>query len=84
MVDVSAKPDTARLARAQSRVGLNAEVLCKIREQSIAKGDLLASARLAGIHAAKKCADLIPLCHPLPLTKVAIDIQEYADDKSQG
>ncbi len=84
MVDVSAKPDTIRVARAQSRVNLSVEVLSQIRQQSIAKGDLLATARIAGIQAAKKCSDLIPLCHPLPLSKATIDIDEYDDGKRQG
>jgi len=77
MVDVSQKADTERLARAQSRVILGADVMHKVREQSLAKGDLLATARIAGIQAAKKCSDLIPLCHPLPLSKVLIDIDEF-------
>jgi len=84
MVDVSNKRDTKRVAVAQSRVQLREDVLSKIFEQSIAKGDLLATARIAGIQAAKKCADLIPLCHPLPLSKVTIDIQEYADAEQRG
>lgn len=84
MVDVSAKPDTERVAVAQSRVRLSYEVLSKVRDQSIAKGDLLATARIAGILAAKKCSDLIPLCHPLPLSKVNIDIAEYVDGDMQG
>ncbi len=84
MVDVSDKPDTTRLAIAQSRVLLNEDVLTKIREQSIAKGDLLATARIAGIQAAKKCSDLIPLCHPLPLSKATVDIQEFCEADKQG
>ena len=84
MVDVSAKLDTARKAIAQSKVSLSDEVLAKIRQQSIAKGDLLATARIAGIQAAKKCSDLIPLCHPLPLSKATIDIEEYDDGAKQG
>jgi cyclic pyranopterin phosphate synthase len=84
MVDVSAKPDTIRVAVAQSRVSLDDEVLIKIRDQSIAKGDLLATARIAGIQAAKKCSDLIPLCHPLPLSKATIDIEEFVDGDKQG
>ncbi len=84
MVDVSNKTDTTRLAIAQSRVLLNDDVLTKIREQSIAKGDLLATARIAGIQAAKKCSDLIPLCHPLPLSKATVDIQEFSDGDKQG
>jgi len=84
MVDVSQKPDTTRGALAQSRVSLSRDVLTKIREQSIAKGDLLATARIAGIQAAKKCSDLIPLCHPLPLSKVTVDIEDYIEGEEQG
>lgn len=84
MVDISAKQDTVRQAKAQARVILNQEVLSAIREQSIAKGDLLATARIAGIQAAKKCSDLIPLCHPLPLSKVRVDIDEFTDERSAG
>jgi len=84
MVDVSQKSDTTRVALAQSRVSLSRDVLTKIREQSIAKGDLLATARIAGIQAAKKCSDLIPLCHPLPLSKVTVDIEDYIEGEEQG
>ena len=84
MVDVSGKPDTSRLAIAQARVILGEEVLQGVREQSIAKGDLLATARIAGIQGAKKCSDLIPLCHPLPLSKVSIDISEFECDGKVG
>jgi len=84
MVDVSGKADTQRVAVAQARVLLNQELMQKVREQSIAKGDLLATARIAGIQAAKKCSDLIPLCHPLPLSKVTIDIAEFSDDQNSG
>jgi len=84
MVDVSQKPDTTRVALAQSRVSLSRDMLTKIREQSIAKGDLLATARIAGIQAAKKCSDLIPLCHPLPLSKVTVDIEDYIEGEEQG
>lgn len=84
MVDVSEKPNSKRVAVAQARVSLSAEVLSRVREQSIAKGDLLATARIAGIQAAKKCSDLIPLCHPLPLSKVIIDIEEYMNGEKQG
>lgn len=84
MVDVSAKPDSERVAIAQARVVLSEALLAKVRDQSIAKGDLLATARIAGIQAAKKCSDLIPLCHPLPLSKVTIDIQEFADNLGES
>jgi len=84
MVDVSAKQDTARLAIAQSRVVLGEDVLAQIDNRSIAKGDLLATARIAGIQGAKKCSDLIPLCHPLPLSKVTIDINPFKDGSKVG
>jgi len=84
MVDVSGKPDTSRLAIAQARIVLGDDVLQRIRDQSIAKGDLLATARIAGIQGAKKCSDLIPLCHPLPLSKVSIDINEFIDGSKAG
>ena len=77
MVDVSDKPESKRLAIAESRIRLSSNIMSKIRDQAIAKGDLLATARIAGIQAAKKCSDLIPLCHPLPLSKVVIDIAEH-------
>lgn len=84
MVDISAKSDSIRVAVAQSKVRLSDDVLSRIREQSIAKGDLLATARIAGIQAAKKCSDLIPLCHPLPLSKATVDINQYVDGDTQG
>ena len=84
MVDVSGKSDTHRTAVARARVLLSADVLGKIKEQAIAKGDLLATARIAGIQAAKKCADLIPLCHTLPLDKVQIDITQFDEPDKSG
>jgi cyclic pyranopterin phosphate synthase len=74
MVDVSDKPVTARIAIAQGSVRMSAETLALIVEGRAAKGDVLAVARLAGIMAAKKTADLIPLCHPLPITRVSLDL----------
>jgi len=74
MVDVSDKPVTARTATARGAVEMAPETLAIIREGRAKKGDVLAVARLAGIMAAKKTADLIPLCHPLPLTKVSLDL----------
>ncbi|MEO1224493.1 MAG: cyclic pyranopterin monophosphate synthase MoaC [Pseudomonadota bacterium] len=74
MVDVSAKNETARLATAACRVIMQPETLALIKEGRAAKGDVLAVARLAGIMAAKKTSDLIPLCHPLPLSSVSIDL----------
>lgn len=74
MVDVSGKSVTSRIATAQGRVEMTAETLAIVRSGQAKKGDVLAVARLAGIMAAKKTADLIPLCHPLPITKVALDL----------
>lgn len=84
MVDVSAKAETERVAIAQASVLLSEDLMRRIREKSIAKGDLLATARIAGIQAAKKCSELIPLCHPLPLTKVTIDIDEFVNERNCG
>ncbi|WP_267433622.1 cyclic pyranopterin monophosphate synthase MoaC [Sphingomonas sp. GM_Shp_1] len=74
MVDVSAKSVTARQAVAEGRVTMSPEAAAAIRAGSVQKGDVLAVARVAGIMAAKKTSDLIPLCHPLPLSKVEIDL----------
>jgi cyclic pyranopterin phosphate synthase len=73
MVDVSEKDVTSRKAVAKGRVRLSAEALALIVEGKVPKGDVFAAARLAGIMAAKKTADLIPLCHPLPLSAVNVD-----------
>lgn len=74
MVDVSGKDMTARIAVAQGFVRMNAAALELVRQGTAKKGDVLGTARLAGIMAAKKCADLIPLCHPLPLSHVSLDL----------
>ncbi len=74
MVDVSDKGETERIARAGATVTMEAETLALIQQGDIGKGDVLGVARLAGIMAAKKTADLIPLCHPLALTKVTVDL----------
>ena len=79
MVDVSGKAVTARIATARGMVEMTAETLNIVRKGQAKKGDVLAVARLAGIMAAKKTSDLIPLCHPLPITKVALDLT--LDDK---
>lgn len=73
MVDVSEKPLVRREATAEGFISLKPETVAAITEDEIPKGDVLAVARIAGIQAAKKTADLIPLCHQLPLTKVAVD-----------
>lgn len=74
MVDVGAKEVTARIATAEGLVLMTPETLAYITEGRAKKGDVLGVARLAGIMAAKKTSDLIPLCHPLPITKVAVDL----------
>jgi cyclic pyranopterin phosphate synthase len=74
MVDVSAKAVTERRARAQGRVRLDAQTLAAVMAGPVAKGDVLRVAELAGIMAAKRTGDLIPLCHPLPLTSVRVEI----------
>ncbi|WP_447930748.1 cyclic pyranopterin monophosphate synthase MoaC [Sphingopyxis fribergensis] len=73
MVDVGAKPATQRRAVAGGRITMSAEALEAIRSGNAPKGDVLSTARIAGIMAAKRTADLIPLCHPLALTKVGVD-----------
>lgn len=75
MVDVSDKATTQRTAVATGFIQLQPATLALLRDQALPKGDVLATARIAGIMAAKQTASLIPLCHPLPLTKVAIDLQ---------
>ena len=72
MVDVGGKAETQRVAIASGRIRMSAEALAAIREGNAPKGDVLAAARIAGIMAAKKTAELIPLCHPLPLTHVEV------------
>ena len=74
MVDVSDKPETRREAVAEGRVLCNAETLDLIRQGGVKKGDVLSVARLAGIMGAKQTAALIPLCHPLPLSAVSLDL----------
>ena len=73
MVEVGTKPETARSATARGRIAMSGEALAAIRDGAVPKGDVLAAARIAGIMAAKKTAELIPLCHPLALTGVTVD-----------
>ena len=73
MVDVSEKETTARVARAGGRIAMSAEAFAHVRDGTAKKGDVLGVARLAGIMAAKKTPDLIPLCHPLALEKVEVE-----------
>jgi len=79
MVDVGDKPVTARSASACAHVVMTQATLAHVMQGTAKKGDVLGVARLAGIMAAKKCSDLIPLCHPLPITKVAVDLVADAD-----
>jgi cyclic pyranopterin phosphate synthase len=82
MVDIAAKAATHRVAVAQGRIVMNSATLSIILEGSAKKGDVLGIARIAGIMAAKKTSDLIPLCHPLALTRVAIDFLPQQSDSS--
>ena len=75
MVDVGGKPETARTARAEGSITMSADALAAIERNTVSKGDVMATARIAGIMAAKKTADLIPLCHPLPLTDAGVDLE---------
>ncbi len=79
MVDVGAKPATPRRAVAGGRITMSASALEAIRSGNAPKGDVLSTARIAGIMAAKRTSDLIPLCHPLALTKVGVDFAWEAD-----
>ena len=79
MVDVSSKPLSARVAVANGRIALAKETVALVRKNEIAKGDVIATARLAGIQAAKRTAHLIPLCHTIPLSEVKIDIELVKD-----
>ena len=79
IVDVTDKAVTAREATATSCVRMNRETLGAIMDGAMPKGDVLAVARIAGIQSAKKCADLIPLCHPLPLSSVKVDLTPDTD-----
>src|SRR5271156_4953566 len=79
MVDTSDKEITLRQARASALVRMAAATAALIRDRAVAKGDVLEVARLAGIMAAKRTADLIPLCHPLPLTSVQVTLQFESD-----
>lgn len=78
MVDVGAKDETERVAVADGRVRINAAARRAIRTRTVAKGDPLQAARIAGIMAAKRTSELIPLCHPLPLTGVEVNLRPLA------
>ena len=79
MIDVSEKPDQQRTAIAEGHIRLSAETLRLIRDNEIKKGDVLTVAEIAGIQAAKKTSELIPLCHPLQITKVKVNTEIVED-----
>jgi len=79
MVDVSDKALTKRIATAEGRISMIPEALAAIRDGALAKGDALAVARVAGIMAAKKTSELVPLCHPLPISAVTVDFAFETD-----
>lgn len=82
MVDVSDKAVTQRSASAEAFVYMNTDAFTQVIHNTNKKGDVFAVARIAGIQAAKKCADLIPLCHPLALSKIAVDFELLQDKKA--
>jgi cyclic pyranopterin phosphate synthase len=84
MVDVSAKAATERSATAEGFVRMATETLALIAENKVAKGDVLATARIAGIMAAKKTSEIIPLCHPLNISSVTVDCKLIEDDEAPG
>lgn len=75
VVDVSEKPDTPRFARAEGAVSMSRETFDAVAENRVAKGDVLQVARIAGIMAAKRTSELVPLCHPIALTDVTVDLE---------
>jgi cyclic pyranopterin phosphate synthase len=79
MVDVSDKAETVRTARAQGTIRMNSAAFAAIRSQQIRKGDVLSVARVAGIMAAKRTAELVPLCHPLAIDVVQVDFEELPE-----
>ncbi len=83
MVDVSHKEVTTRVAKARAELTMNPDTILRIRQGGIKKGDVLAVAQVAAIMAVKKTSDLIPMCHPLPVTSVAVDFDFPANDRLQ-
>lgn len=84
MVDVTDKSDTRRVAVAEGRIFMKRETLDKIEASEIAKGDVLAVARIAGISAAKRTAELIPLCHIILITSVEVDFSSFTTEETAG
>jgi cyclic pyranopterin phosphate synthase len=79
MVDVSSKPISKRVATAEAMIGLRLETIAKIDSNEVAKGNVLATARIAAIMAVKRTGELIPLCHPLPVHHVQVEFENRAD-----
>jgi cyclic pyranopterin phosphate synthase len=86
MVDVSGKPETSRRAVAESRLRMRPQTLVAITGGGVAKGDVFATARIAGIQGAKRTSELIPLCHPLPLSQVEVEFElpDSGEDPGEG
>ena len=84
MVDVSGKPETSRRAVAESRVRMRPETLREITGGGVPKGDVFAAARIAGIQGAKRTSELIPLCHPLPLSQVEVEFEVSDEGPGNG
>jgi cyclic pyranopterin phosphate synthase len=84
MVDVSAKDDTVRIASVTGGVRMKPQTLTKIRQNELKKGDVLAVARVAGVMAAKRTPDLIPLCHPILISDVDVEFEYAGKDKDNG
>ncbi|WP_376791354.1 cyclic pyranopterin monophosphate synthase MoaC [Thermoflexus sp.] len=82
MVDVGEKPETYRVAIARGEVWMGPETMAALRAGTVPKGDVLAAARIAGIMAAKRTSDLVPLCHPLPITHAQVDFALRDPDES--
>jgi cyclic pyranopterin phosphate synthase len=81
MVDVSDKPATQRRAKAQAQIRVSTELFAKLQQNALQKGDFATAARMAGIQAAKRTADLIPLCHPLPLDLISVEVSLEEPDR---
>ncbi len=77
MVDVGSKPETHRVAVAEGSIEMGSRTLARVREGTAGKGDVLGVARIAGIMGAKRTSELVPLCHPLPLTRVSVDFELF-------
>ncbi|MBC7364833.1 MAG: cyclic pyranopterin monophosphate synthase MoaC [Candidatus Aminicenantes bacterium] len=82
MVEVDEKPETLRVAEARGEVRVSPEVMKRLLENSLPKGDVLAAAKLAGIQAAKRTSELIPLCHPLRITSVLVEVVPHAENNT--